>query len=149
MNLPAHLPCPGPLDRRTWLKVGRLSLGASAGGSALSMAQLLAATQSSSAKSPVSSAAGDDFSVILFWANGGPSHLDIFDLKPDGMSVNNAVGFSVCHFRTSATAWLRPANHSFPPSPNSKPPNSSNRRLQCIKMMKHWERHGSLSILNM
>ncbi len=83
MNLPAHLPCPGPLDRRTWLKVGGLSLGALAGGSALSMAQLLAATQSSSAKSPVSSAAGDDFSVILFWANGGPSHLDIFDLKPD------------------------------------------------------------------
>jgi hypothetical protein len=31
------------------------------------------------------SAAGgsrDDFSVILFWANGGPSHLDLFDLKP-------------------------------------------------------------------
>jgi hypothetical protein len=24
-----------------------------------------------------------DFSVILFWANGGPSHLDLFDLKPD------------------------------------------------------------------
>ncbi|HEX5033814.1 MAG TPA: DUF1501 domain-containing protein, partial [bacterium] len=23
-----------------------------------------------------------DFSVILFWANGGPSHLDLFDLKP-------------------------------------------------------------------
>src|SRR5262249_34105649 len=24
-----------------------------------------------------------DFSVILFWANGGPSHLDTFDLKPE------------------------------------------------------------------
>jgi hypothetical protein len=24
-----------------------------------------------------------DFSVILFWANGGPSHLETFDLKPD------------------------------------------------------------------
>jgi hypothetical protein len=24
-----------------------------------------------------------DFSVILFWANGGPSHLDMFDLKPE------------------------------------------------------------------
>jgi len=23
-----------------------------------------------------------EFSVILFWANGGPSHLDLFDLKP-------------------------------------------------------------------
>jgi hypothetical protein len=27
--------------------------------------------------------ANDDFSVILFWANGGPSHLDLFDLKPE------------------------------------------------------------------
>jgi hypothetical protein len=27
--------------------------------------------------------AAKDFSVILFWANGGPSHLDTFDLKPD------------------------------------------------------------------
>jgi hypothetical protein len=37
-------------------------------------------------------AAGDgralskDFSVILFWANGGPSHLDLFDLKPEAPS---------------------------------------------------------------
>ncbi|MEO1994900.1 MAG: DUF1501 domain-containing protein [Planctomycetaceae bacterium] len=30
-----------------------------------------------------SEAANDAFSVILFWANGGPSHLDLFDLKPD------------------------------------------------------------------
>ena len=25
----------------------------------------------------------EDFSVILFWANGGPSHLDLFDMKPE------------------------------------------------------------------
>ncbi len=24
-----------------------------------------------------------EFSVILFWANGGPSHIDLFDLKPE------------------------------------------------------------------
>jgi len=29
-----------------------------------------------------SGGAGDEFSVILFWANGGPSHIDLFDLKP-------------------------------------------------------------------
>jgi hypothetical protein len=27
-------------------------------------------------------AGAKDFSVVLFWANGGPSHLDTFDLKP-------------------------------------------------------------------
>ncbi len=68
-----HLPefCTGPLDRRTWLKVGGLSLGALCAGVSPSLAQTLA------------TGADADFSVILFWANGGPSHLDTFDLKPD------------------------------------------------------------------
>ena len=65
--------CSGPLDRRTWLKVGGLSLGALCAG-APHLAQLLAADERG--------AANRDFSVILFWANGGPSHLDTFDLKP-------------------------------------------------------------------
>ena len=64
--------CTGPMDRRTWLKVGGLSLGALCGGPMPSLAQVLA-----------SSRTDDDFSVILFWANGGPSHPDTFDLKPD------------------------------------------------------------------
>src|SRR2546425_8404436 len=69
-------PCPGPLDRRTWLKIGGLSLGALATGLEPSLARLLAAD--------VTRPRGlsRDFSVILFWANGGPSHLDLFDLKP-------------------------------------------------------------------
>ncbi len=62
-----------PLDRRTWLKLGGLSLGALVSGTGPNLAQLFA----------TESAAGSDFSVILFWANGGPSHLDTFDLKPD------------------------------------------------------------------
>ncbi len=62
------------MDRRTWLKVGGLSLGALCGGTSPHLAQLLAAEESH--------AANRDFSVILFWANGGPSHLDTFDLKP-------------------------------------------------------------------
>ena len=62
------------MDRRTWLKVGGLSLGALCAGQAPHLAQLLAAEDRN--------AADRDFSVILFWANGGPSHLETFDLKP-------------------------------------------------------------------
>src|SRR5437764_15406500 len=68
-------PCPGPLDRRSWLKIGGLSLGALVSGLAPSLSGLLAAGQRRSLSK--------DFSVILFWANGGPSHLDLWDLKPD------------------------------------------------------------------
>ena len=64
--------CAGPMERRTWLKVGGLSLGALCAGPAPHLAQLLAAGARADA----------DFSVILFWANGGPSHLETFDLKP-------------------------------------------------------------------
>jgi hypothetical protein len=60
------------MDRRTWLKVGGLSLGALCAGTSPHLAQLLAAEET----------ADRDFSVILFWANGGPSHLETFDLKP-------------------------------------------------------------------
>jgi hypothetical protein len=67
--------CRGPCDRRTWLKVGGISLGALATGGLPGLAELLAAEAAGEGKR-------DDFSVILFWANGGPSHLDMFDLKP-------------------------------------------------------------------
>jgi hypothetical protein len=67
---------PRPLDRRDWLKLGGLSLGALVTGAEPNLAQLFAAESRGGA-------AGSDFSVILFWANGGPSHLDTFDLKPD------------------------------------------------------------------
>jgi hypothetical protein len=69
----APLPCPGPLDRRAWMKVGGLSLGALVSGVGPGLADLFAAGDRLSR----------DFSVILFWANGGPSHLDLFDLKPE------------------------------------------------------------------
>ncbi len=64
-------------DRRAWLTLGGLHLGALATGTGPSLAALLAAD---GARGPRPDA---DFSVILFWANGGPSHLDTFDLKPD------------------------------------------------------------------
>ena len=74
------LPCPGPLDRRSWLQVGALSLGALVTGAAPSLARLFAAERQADGGGRSLS---KDFSVILFWANGGPSHLDTFDLKPE------------------------------------------------------------------
>ncbi len=79
-SAPPSPPCQGPLDRRTWLKIGGLSLGALVAGIEPSLANLFAAEQSAV---PSRRSLSKDFSVILFWANGGPSHLDTFDLKPD------------------------------------------------------------------
>jgi hypothetical protein len=67
------------LDRRSWLKIGGLSLGALVSGLEPSLARLFAAEESAARRGH---ALSRDFSVILFWANGGPSHLDTFDLKP-------------------------------------------------------------------
>jgi len=75
----SHLHCSGPLDRRTWLRIGGLGLGGLVSVAPLNLAELLAAE---SAGRAVNRSPGDDFSVILFWANGGPSHVDMFDLKP-------------------------------------------------------------------
>jgi len=61
------------MDRRAWLKLGGLSFGALCNG-APTLTQLLAAETAAPIR---------DFSVILFWANGGPSHLETFDLKPE------------------------------------------------------------------
>jgi uncharacterized protein DUF1501 len=79
MAQPTASRCPGPLDRRTWLQVGGLSLGALVAGANPNLAQLLAAAEDFGRKRAIDK----DFSVILFWANGGPSHLDLFDLKPE------------------------------------------------------------------
>ncbi|GIW81408.1 MAG: hypothetical protein KatS3mg105_3215 [Gemmatales bacterium] len=92
-----RLACRGPLDRRTWLKIGGLSLGALCSVPGPHLAQLFA-----SANPP------KDFSVILFWANGGPSHLETFDLKPQAPEEfrgpfrpikTNVPGIEICeHF---------------------------------------------------
>lgn len=68
--------CPGPIDRRDFLRIGGLSMGALTGGTNLTLPQLLAAEAAGTALNK-------DYSVILMWANGGPSHLETFDLKPD------------------------------------------------------------------
>lgn len=64
----------GRLSRRLWLTLGGLSFGALATGVSPTLSQLFAAEQGKNLDR--------EFSVILFWANGGPSHLDLFDLKP-------------------------------------------------------------------
>lgn len=67
-------------SRRNWLQIGGLSLGALVSGVSPNLGQLLAATDQR--KYGLDS----DFSVILLWANGGPSHIDLFDLKPEAPS---------------------------------------------------------------
>ena len=69
--------CTGPVGRRTWLQLGGLSLGALATGTNPSLSQLWAMERAAGGQ-----AISRDFAVILFWANGGPSHLDLFDMKP-------------------------------------------------------------------
>jgi len=68
--------CTGPADRRTFLKIGGLGMGALGLGREPGLVQLLRAAETQAASDP-------DFSVILLWANGGPSHIDTFDMKPD------------------------------------------------------------------
>jgi len=67
--------CPGPLNRRTFLTVGGLGMGALTNGVCPNLSRLLASEASVDGLDR-------DFSVILMWANGGPSHLETFDLKP-------------------------------------------------------------------
>jgi hypothetical protein len=72
------------MHRRAWLKLGGLSLGALATGAMPNLAEVLAdAAEPGGASQSDRRGLDPDFSVILFWANGGPSHIDLFDLKPD------------------------------------------------------------------
>src|SRR5438445_9136251 len=73
---PSPVSCPGPMSRRSFMRIGGLSLGALAGGASLHLNDLLAAEE----RAPN---ADNNFSVILLWAAGGPSHLETFDMKPD------------------------------------------------------------------
>ena len=73
-------PYAGPVDRREWLRIGGLSLGALASSAVPSLSTLLSAAESQTPGTD------SQFSVILFWANGGPSHIDLFDMKPNAPS---------------------------------------------------------------
>lgn len=65
------------LSRRDFLRVGMLGAGSAYG---LSLSQLLAAqAQTATMGQPTRS----DTSVIILWMRGGPSHIDMWDMKPN------------------------------------------------------------------
>lgn len=65
-----HDPCPGPSSRRSFLQAGSLLLG----GLGLPDLLRLRADAGESQRS--------DTAVILLWLEGGPSHLETYDMKP-------------------------------------------------------------------
>lgn len=86
--------CDG-IARRSFLKAGALAFGG------LSMSSLFRAQAAAAAEG----AAAKDLSVILIWQGGGPSHLDMWDLKPQAPSEfrgtfnpikSNLDGYQVC-----------------------------------------------------
>lgn len=64
--------CDG-LSRRSFVQLGMAGMGT------LTLGQLARARE----ESRDSSNTGKDTSVILIWLDGGPSHMDLYDLKPD------------------------------------------------------------------
>src|SRR5262245_63195758 len=84
--------CPGPVSRRDFLRIGTLALGG------LGLSQVMAGRAAAGKKN-------SDTSVILVYCLGGPSHLETYDLKPDGPSEMRSVfrpiatrvpGMSIC-----------------------------------------------------
>ena len=63
--------CPGPTNRRSFLKAGVLGL------SGLSLAEAMRLRAQAGATS-----AAPDTSVILVWLAGGPPHMETYDMKP-------------------------------------------------------------------
>jgi uncharacterized protein (DUF1501 family) len=87
--------CPGPMHRRSFLEVGSLAMGGLALGDLLRLR-----AEASQGGNPRS-----DTSVILIWLQGGPSHLETYDLKPDAPAdyrgecrpiETNVPGISIC-----------------------------------------------------
>ena len=66
---------PGRMPRRNFMKVGFLGLGGLNLADFLRLKALGATKQTHTAET-------DDPAVILLWCNGGPSHLEMYDLKP-------------------------------------------------------------------
>lgn len=74
MNEKTSGDCPGPVSRRSFLEAGSLALGG------LSLPELL---RRRATASQAKQQASTDTSVILIWLQGGPSHMETYDLKPD------------------------------------------------------------------
>src|SRR5438067_586673 len=89
-----HRLCDG-LSRRTFLKVGALGVGG------LTLADLLRLK----AQAEPTGAGSPNKAVIMIYLNGGPSHVDLFDMKPDAPveirgefkpTRTNVPGFDIC-----------------------------------------------------
>ena len=65
--------CPGPVSRRSFLEAGSLAIGG------LGMSDLLRLQ----AEASTGAAKESDPAVILIWLQGGPSHMETYDLKPE------------------------------------------------------------------
>ncbi len=72
MKTPNKL-CPGPVSRRSFLEAGSLAMG----GLALNDLLKLRSLANDSGKKQ------SDTSIILIWLQGGPSHMETYDLKPE------------------------------------------------------------------
>ncbi len=70
--------CPGPIGRRSFLEAGSLALGGLALGDLL-RARALAKDAGPNGVGPQPT----ETSVILIWLQGGPSHMETYDLKPE------------------------------------------------------------------
>jgi Protein of unknown function (DUF1501) len=90
----AYKSCDG-LSRRSFLRAGALTFGGLTMANALRM----------QARAGEAGAQGKKTSVILIWQGGGPSHLDMWDLKPNAPSEfrgtfnpikTNLTGYHVC-----------------------------------------------------
>ncbi len=64
--------CAGPLTRRSFIEAGSLLMGG------LTLGDLLRQRATAS-----EAASSSDTSVILIWLQGGPSHMETYDLKPE------------------------------------------------------------------
>ena len=90
--------CPGPVSRRSFLQAGSLLLGG------LSLGDLfrLRAAAAKQTRRPE-----PDTSVILIWLQGGPSHMETYDIKPEApveyrgefQPISTAVpGMDICEY---------------------------------------------------
>jgi len=64
-------------SRRSFLQIGMAGMGS------VSLAELLRAKAAHANSVTAANSSGRDTRCILLWLDGGPSHLDLYDLKPE------------------------------------------------------------------
>jgi hypothetical protein len=98
--------CDG-MDRRNFLKIGAFGAG-------LTLADMLR-LQAQASNTPNQPATSRPKSAVMIYLPGGPSHMDMYDLKPDAPSEfrgefrpiqTNVTGVQICeHFPLQARMW--------------------------------------------